>query len=122
MNHVCFFFFNDTATTEIYPLPLHDALPIYLYGMREPNPLYALPGAEAREFPAYGSGVDLPKPLDGLLRQTEGFLERGFPGVKVKIGRPDFEEDVERVGAVRELIGDEVDLMVDANKIGRAHV
>src|SRR4051795_2370801 len=23
-----FFFFNDTATTEIYPLPLHDALPI----------------------------------------------------------------------------------------------
>src|SRR2546430_9186029 len=24
-----FFFLNDTATTEIYPLPLHDALPIY---------------------------------------------------------------------------------------------
>src|SRR2546430_12302626 len=24
-----FFFFNDTATTEIYPLPLYDALPIY---------------------------------------------------------------------------------------------
>src|SRR5256885_17268362 len=23
-----FFFLNDTATTEIYPLPLHDALPI----------------------------------------------------------------------------------------------
>src|SRR3712207_7675268 len=23
-----FFFFNDTATTEIYPLPLHDARPI----------------------------------------------------------------------------------------------
>src|SRR5256885_13041643 len=25
-----FFFFNDTATTEIYPLSLHDALPIWL--------------------------------------------------------------------------------------------
>ena len=24
-----FFFFNDTATTEIYTLSLHDALPIY---------------------------------------------------------------------------------------------
>src|SRR2546430_17451359 len=24
-----FFFFNDPATTEIYPLPLHDALPIF---------------------------------------------------------------------------------------------
>ena len=27
---VFFFFFNDTATTEIYTLSLHDALPIYL--------------------------------------------------------------------------------------------
>src|SRR5439155_25643207 len=26
-----FFFFNDTATTEIYTLSLHDALPISLY-------------------------------------------------------------------------------------------
>src|SRR3712207_7286786 len=25
---LCFFFFNDPATTEIYTLPLHDALPI----------------------------------------------------------------------------------------------
>src|SRR2546428_9806088 len=27
---ILFFFFNDTATTEIYTLSLHDALPIYL--------------------------------------------------------------------------------------------
>src|SRR5258708_36311346 len=27
-----FFFFNDTATTEIYTLPLHDALPIWPIG------------------------------------------------------------------------------------------
>src|SRR2546427_11868331 len=27
--HFTFFFFNDTATTEIYTLSLHDALPIY---------------------------------------------------------------------------------------------
>src|SRR3712207_7027836 len=29
----CFFFFNDTATTEIYTLSLHDALPIYALGV-----------------------------------------------------------------------------------------
>src|SRR2546425_13275217 len=29
-----FFFFNDTATTEIYTLSLHDALPIYRLGRR----------------------------------------------------------------------------------------
>src|SRR2546427_4656610 len=27
--YICLFFFNDTATTEIYTLSLHDALPIY---------------------------------------------------------------------------------------------
>src|SRR2546422_9365038 len=30
--HFSFFFFNDTATTEIYTLSLHDALPIYRCG------------------------------------------------------------------------------------------
>src|SRR2546430_6871635 len=30
-----FFFFNDTATTEIYTLSLHDALPISLVRLRE---------------------------------------------------------------------------------------
>src|SRR2546430_3991948 len=29
----CFFFFNDTATTEIYTLSLHDALPICFLGL-----------------------------------------------------------------------------------------
>src|ERR1041384_8759405 len=32
---VCFFFFNDTATTEIYTLSLHDALPIYATSRKE---------------------------------------------------------------------------------------
>src|SRR5258708_25837526 len=31
---MCFFFFNDTATTEIYTLSLHDALPICNWGGR----------------------------------------------------------------------------------------
>src|SRR3712207_9464358 len=30
---MCFFFFNDTATTEIYTLSLHDALPIFGEGI-----------------------------------------------------------------------------------------
>jgi L-alanine-DL-glutamate epimerase-like enolase superfamily enzyme len=86
-----------------------------LRGLSEGKPLYALLGAEAREIPAYGSGVDLPKPLDQLLKQTEGFLARGFPGVKVKLGRRDPREDEERIAAVRRLLGDDIDLMVDAN-------
>ena len=34
-----FFFFNDTATTEIYTLSLHDALPICEVSIREDNVL-----------------------------------------------------------------------------------
>src|SRR3989454_11535911 len=33
-----FFFFNDTATTEIYTLSLHDALPIYIHERVDPLP------------------------------------------------------------------------------------
>src|SRR6266511_5458611 len=35
---VCFFFFNDTATTEIYTLSLHDALPIWSARLRSDFP------------------------------------------------------------------------------------
>src|SRR2546430_17620367 len=36
-----FFFFNDTATTEIYTLSLHDALPIYPARLRAARPARA---------------------------------------------------------------------------------
>src|SRR2546421_10699062 len=37
-----FFFFNDTATTEIYTLSLHDALPICKASFRPPESVRAL--------------------------------------------------------------------------------
>src|SRR5262252_11175565 len=42
----CFFFFNDTATTEIYTLSLHDALPISRGRGAAPRP--GLPGPARR--------------------------------------------------------------------------
>src|SRR3712207_9387067 len=39
VSHLVFFFFNDTATTEIYTLSLHDALPIFIDKLaRQGNP------------------------------------------------------------------------------------
>src|SRR3712207_7347057 len=35
--YIVFFFFNDTATTEIYTLSLHDALPIYRSARARPD-------------------------------------------------------------------------------------
>src|SRR6516162_10309809 len=41
---VFFFFFNDTATTEIYTLSLHDALPICGVGVVIPDPCHQCMG------------------------------------------------------------------------------
>src|SRR2546422_4975227 len=43
-----FFFFNDTATTEIYTLSLHDALPIYGDPAREDQRAHEEEGEHAR--------------------------------------------------------------------------
>src|SRR2546422_6914182 len=45
MTCLSFFFFNDTATTEIYTLSLHDALPISVSGSRT---LAGVPRARCR--------------------------------------------------------------------------
>src|SRR2546426_12590514 len=48
---VCFFFFNDTATTEIYTLSVHDALPISLQS--EGVPVRVLISYGTHWFPWY---------------------------------------------------------------------
>src|SRR3989442_10076929 len=45
----CFFFFNDTATTEIYTLSLHDALPIWDKRRRWADDVPTGAGASPRE-------------------------------------------------------------------------
>src|SRR2546429_5709975 len=55
-----FFFFNDTATTEIYTLSLHDALPILADG----DGCSETPSPSARQFhPAHFCPNDLPRLL-----------------------------------------------------------
>src|SRR5689334_25353209 len=43
-----FFFFNDTATTEIYTLSLHDALPIWSTDSRNPDAMKPVGSAQPR--------------------------------------------------------------------------
>jgi L-alanine-DL-glutamate epimerase-like enolase superfamily enzyme len=50
---------------------------------------------------------------------VSGALEskaRGWPGVKLKVGRPSAAEDLDRLRAVREAVGPEMDIMIDANQ------
>src|SRR2546428_13367837 len=67
---VCFFF-NDTATTEIYTLSLHDALPISLRERVRPVGLGLELGLRTREF---GLEFDLAA-LEGPVCRMQRFLE-----------------------------------------------
>lgn len=64
----------------------------------------------------YGSGVNLHYPQDELVAQARRWRDAGFRAVKVKVGKPDLAEDLDRLQAVRETIGPDVALMVDANQ------
>jgi len=86
-----------------------------LKAKRHGVPLWTLLGGYDAQVPCYAGGIDLWFPLEDLLRQTEGNLAKGFRAIKMKVGRPKLSEDVARVRAMREFLGEDFPLMVDAN-------
>ncbi|MBX2835726.1 MAG: mandelate racemase/muconate lactonizing enzyme family protein [Gammaproteobacteria bacterium] len=84
-------------------------------GKANGTPLWKMAGGAAQSCRAYRGGIDLNFPLPKLLDSIQSYLDKGFVGVKIKIGQPTLEEDVERIRAVRELIGPDITFMVDAN-------
>lgn len=86
-----------------------------LRGKRENLPMWKMAGGASNRCKAYAGGIDLNFPLPKLLDSIRGYLERGFNGVKIKVGQPTLAEDIERVRAVRELVGPDIAFMVDAN-------
>lgn len=73
-------------------------------------------GRHHERQPAYGSGVNLHYSLPELVTQVERWVAAGYPAVKVKVGKPDTGEDVDRLAAVREVLGADRGLMIDANQ------
>jgi L-alanine-DL-glutamate epimerase-like enolase superfamily enzyme len=78
-------------------------------------PLWKALGGFDAKVPCYAGGIDLDLPLDKLLRQTDDNLDKGFRAIKMKVGRANLFEDVERVKAMREHLGAGFPLMADAN-------
>ncbi|WP_167052360.1 mandelate racemase/muconate lactonizing enzyme family protein [Salinibacterium sp. ZJ77] len=73
-------------------------------------------GRTHERLPVYGSGINLHYALDDLLAQVERWVAAGYEAVKIKVGRPDAREDLERLQAVREVLGPDRHLMIDANQ------
>ena len=93
-------------------------------------PLYQIFGGSRELIPAYASGGFYREGggIDSLKEEVTGYTEKGFRAIKIKIGRQpsdllpgstvcrvSLEDDLARVAAVREAVGDELVLMLDAN-------
>jgi L-alanine-DL-glutamate epimerase-like enolase superfamily enzyme len=80
-------------------------------------PLWQLAGGFRDRVPVYDTeGGWLQLPQQELVEQALRSQEIGLPGAKIKIGKPTATEDRLRLTAVREAVGDAMDIMVDANQ------
>ena len=80
-------------------------------------PLYRLLGGFREKVPVYNTdGGWLNHTIEQLVDETKEIVKVGFRGTKIKVGKDDPMEDVERLSAVREVLGPNRTLMVDANE------
>lgn len=80
------------------------------------QPIWKVLGTSAKKIPAYGSGGWISYTVDELLDEVKGYAARGFKAVKIKVGKPDWREDLERLKIVREAVGKNINIMMDANQ------
>ncbi|GIX49748.1 MAG: racemase [Candidatus Tectimicrobiota bacterium] len=94
-----------------------------LMGKAVGQPVAKLLGGYTDRIPAYIAGgyYEEGKGLKELAREMEENLALGAKAVKMKIGGASIAEDVERVRVVRETVGPQVKLLVDANNAYSVH-
>jgi L-alanine-DL-glutamate epimerase-like enolase superfamily enzyme len=96
------------------------AIDIALYDLKAKRaglPLAKLLGAYRDSVQTYNtSGGFLQAPIEEVKARATQSLADGIGGIKIKVGHPDSKVDIARLTAVREHLGDDVALMVDANQ------
>ena len=114
-----FFHTHATAVGAITSLALA-AIDTALWDLRckrSALPLWKAAGGAQPRVPVYTTeGGWLHLPTEALVAQTLDAKAQGFRGAKLKVGKPHLAEDVARLAAVREAVGAEFEIMVDANQ------
>jgi L-alanine-DL-glutamate epimerase-like enolase superfamily enzyme len=87
-----------------------------IVGKRAGLPLHRLWGNCRDKVEAYGSGVWRGLDRDAMLARAKHFTDQGLGAIKMQAGhiRP-WREDVANVKAMREFVGDSVEIMIDVN-------
>ena len=78
-------------------------------------PLYELLGGSKRRLPAYAGGISLGfQPKESLAEEAQEYVARGYRAIKLRLG-DSAKADIERVLHVRKVLGDDIDILTDAN-------
>ncbi|MBI9057571.1 MAG: mandelate racemase/muconate lactonizing enzyme family protein [Labilibaculum sp.] len=80
------------------------------------QPIWKVLGTSRNEVPIYGSGGWISYSVEELIDEVTDYKSRGFKAVKIKVGKPDWKEDLERLKLVREAVGNDIGIMMDANQ------
>lgn len=94
-----------------------------LKGQALDMPLYRLLGGNSNVVPIYASGGWTSYSREELVAEAMDMVARGYGKIKLKVGVDGGKnpaEDLRRIAAVREAIGPDVGLMLDANNVWRA--
>ena len=99
---------HNTTARSAFDMALYDLL-----AKRAGLPLYALLGGEKRSFYTDETiGIDTP---EAMAEEALGAKKRGFAAIKVKLGTG-WPGDVARIQAIRDAVGEEILLRIDANQ------
>ncbi len=80
------------------------------------QPVWRLFGCHSRKIPVYGSGGWLSYSEQELVEEVTAYKKRGFRAVKIKVGSQDPDRDIARLTKVREAVGKDINIMMDANQ------
>jgi L-alanine-DL-glutamate epimerase-like enolase superfamily enzyme len=78
-------------------------------------PLYKMWGAARDKIPAYASTFEVGTPQDRA-EQALRYMEEGFKAVKIRLHANTIQEDLAYVDAVKNAVGNRMEIMVDANQ------
>ena len=79
------------------------------------QPVYRLWGGYQDSLPAYASLAEITEPAEQIER-LHLLREKGFRAAKLRLRRPEIDDDIDAVRRVRAEFGDGLDLMVDGNQ------